>query len=115
MQTEQAFQKSSREFAKGNHTVGNLTDFKARWMRRGSIMLGPITACSGHAPDYRNENSRHRASGSFQSPAFRVCHAKGLSLSRMPSGSDENHASSSPGGGRTRPYSAIFAAGISHR
>ena len=41
----------------------------------------------------------------WQSPAFGVCQAKGLSLSRIASGSDENHASSSPGGGRTRPYS----------
>src|SRR5580704_10779007 len=56
---------------------------------------------------------RHRESPMDSSVSS--CQAKGLSLSRMASGSEENHASSSPGGGRTRPYSAIFAAGMSHR
>src|SRR5258708_20661105 len=51
----------------------------------------------------------------WQSAVFGVCQAKGLSLSRVASGSDENHASSFPGGGRMRPYSVRFSAGRSDR
>ena len=60
--------------------------------------------------DLENFGDRH-----WQCSAFGVCQAKGLSLSRIASGSDENHASSCPGGSSTRPYSATFAAGMSDR
>jgi hypothetical protein len=50
----------------------------------------------------------------WQSSAFSF-QASDLSLSRKASGSDENHASSFSAGPRTRPYSAVFSAGISHR
>ena len=41
----------------------------------------------------------------WQSSAFGVCQAKGLSFSLKASGSVANHPSSLPGGGNSRPYS----------
>src|SRR5258708_29257646 len=48
----------------------------------------------------------------WQSPAFSF-QARDLILSRKASGSDENHASSSPEDGTMRPHSANFPAGLS--